>query len=94
MNNPSPSFLTKQIINRVVALYLHEHPNCSIDDLVIAAATPAIHTQFKEIDPKQMYLVMLRMKHFVSRHSRFKNFTKEGAAEGSTRKPYVHRPYR
>ena len=82
MANPSPSFLTKQIINRVVALYLYEHPDCSIDDLVIAAATPAIHTQFKEIDPKQMYLVMLRMKHFVSRHSRFKNFTKEAAAEG------------
>ena len=82
MANPSPSFLTKQIINRVVALYLYEHPDCSIDDLVIAATTPAIHTQFKEIDPKQMYLVMLRMKHFVSRHSRFKNFTKEAAAEG------------
>lgn len=48
MNNPSPSFLTKQIINRVVALYLHEHPDCSIDDLVIAAATPAIHTQFSD----------------------------------------------
>ncbi len=82
MANPSPSFLTKQLINRVVALYLYEHPDCSIDDLVIAAATPAIHTQFKEIDPKQMYLVMLRMKHFVSRHSRFKNFTKEAAADG------------
>lgn len=69
MNNnmmTSPSSLMKQLINRVVALYLHEHPDCSIDDLVIAAATPAIHTQFKEIDPKQMYLVMLRMKHFVS----------------------------
>lgn len=66
MTNPSPSFLTKQIINKVFALYLYEHPNCSIDDLVIAAATPAIHTD-KEIDSKQMYLVMLRMKHFVSR---------------------------
>lgn len=82
MNQTSPSFLMKQTINRVAALYLHEHPDCSIDDLVIAAATPAIHTQFKEIDPKQMYLVMLRMKHFISRHSRFKNFTKEAAAEG------------
>lgn len=82
MKNPSPSFLTKQNINRVVALYLNEHPDCSIDDLVIASATPAIHTQFKDIDPKQMYLVMLRMKHFVSRHSRFKNFTKEAASEG------------
>ena len=82
MANPSTSALTKQLINRVVALYMHEHPDCSIDDLVIAAATPAIHTQFKEIDPKQMYLVMLRMKHFVSRHSRFKNFTKEAATEG------------
>ena len=82
MANPNPSFLTKQLINRVVALYLYEHPDCSIDDLVIAAATPAIHTKFKEIDPKNMYNVMLRMKHFVSRHSRFKNFTKEAAAEG------------
>ena len=82
MASPSTSALTKQIINRVVALYLYEYPDCSIDDLVIAAATPAIHTQFKEIDPKQMYLVMLRMKHFVSRHSRFKNFTKEAASEG------------
>ena len=82
MANPSTSALTKQLINRVVAHYLYEHPDCSIDDLVIAAATPAIHTQFKEIDPKQMYLVMLRMKHFVSRHSRFKNFTKEAASEG------------
>lgn len=81
MTNPSPSFLMKQLINRVVALYLYEHPDCSIDELVIAAATPAIHTD-KEIDPKQMYSVMLRMKHFVSRHSRFKNFTKEAAAEG------------
>ena len=25
---------------------------------------------------------MLRMKHFVSRHSRFKNFSKEAAAQG------------
>ena len=41
----SPSFLMKQTINRVAALYLHEHPDCSRDDLVIAAATPAIHTQ-------------------------------------------------
>ena len=82
MTNPSPSFLTKQLINRVVALYLSEHSDCSIDDLVIAAATPAIHTKFKEIDPKNMYFVMLRMKHFVSHHSRFKNFTKEAAAEG------------
>ena len=82
MANPNPSFLTKQLINRVVALYLYEHPDCSVDDLVIAAATPAIHTKFKEIDPKNMYSVMLRMKHFVSRHSRFKNFTKEAAADG------------
>lgn len=82
MNNPNPSFLTKQIINRVVALYLYDHPDCSIDDLVVAAATPAIHTKFKEIDSKNMYNVMLRMKYFVSRHSRFKNFTKEAAAEG------------
>lgn len=82
MANLNPSFLTKQLINRVVALYLYEHPDCSIDDLVIAAATPAIHTKFKEIDPKNMYNVMLRMKHFVSRHSRLKNFTKEAAAEG------------
>ncbi len=82
MVNPSPSFLMKQLINRVAALYLHEHPDCSINDLVIAAATPAIHTIFKEIDPKDMYFVMLRMKSFVSRHSRFKNFTKEAAAEG------------
>ncbi|MBR1502303.1 MAG: hypothetical protein IJ618_00265 [Prevotella sp.] len=82
MTNPSPSFLMKQLINRVAALYLHEHPNCSIDDLAIAAATPAIHTKYKEIDPKDMYFVMLRMKSFVSRHSRFKNFKKEAAAEG------------
>ena len=82
MANPNPSFLTKQLINRVVALYLYEHPDCSVEDLVIAAATPAIHTKFKEIDPKNMYIVMLRMKHFVSHHSRFKNFTKEAAAEG------------
>ncbi len=82
MISPNPSFLTKQLINRVVALYLYEHPDCSIDDLVIAAATPAIHTKFKEIDPQNMYNVMLRMKHFVTHHSRFKNFTKEAAAEG------------
>lgn len=82
MTNLSPSFLMKQLINRVAALYLHEHPDCNINDLVIAAATPAIHTKFKEIDPKDMYFVMLRMKSFVSRHSRFKNFTKEAAAEG------------
>lgn len=80
MTNPSLLFLTKQLINRVVALYLNKHPYCSIDDLVIVAATPAIHTKFKEIDPKNMYSVMLRMKHFVSHHSRYKNFTKEAAA--------------
>lgn len=82
MTNQSPSFFAKQLINRVVALYLHEHPGCSIEDLVIAAATPAIHTKFQEMVPKSMYIVMMRMKHFVSHHSRFKNFTKEAAAEG------------
>ena len=82
MTNSSPSFLIKQLINRVAALYLSEHPDCSIDNLVIAAATPAIHTKFKEIDPKDMYFVMLRMKSFVGRHSKFKNFTKEAAQEG------------
>ena len=82
MVNPSTSALTKQLINRVAALYLYEHPDSTIDDFVIAVATPAIHTLFKEIDPKQMYGVMLRMKHFVSRHSRFKNFSKEAAAQG------------
>lgn len=82
MDNPSPAFLMRQLINRVVALYMHDHPNYSIDDLVIAAATPAIHTKFKEMEPKQMHIVMLRMKHFVSYHSRFKNFTKEAVVEG------------
>ena len=56
MNNPSPSFLTKQIINRVVALYLYEHPKDISDyHLLTQDFIYAIGVHFVDFDKRPAY---------------------------------------
>ena len=79
---PTPSSTIKQRINKDVAVYLAEKSDISIDELLIAAATPAILADFKNIEQKSMYRVMLKMKLFLKSRQRFLNFTKDAIKEG------------
>ena len=72
----------KQHINKDVAVYLVQHTNCGIDELLITAATPAILADFKHIELKSMYRVMIKMKLFLKGKQKFLNFTKEAVKEG------------
>ena len=72
----------KQRINKDVAVYINSHTELNIDELLIIAATPAIRTDFKNIELKSLYSVMLKMKVFLKGRQRFLNFTKEAVIEG------------
>ena len=79
---PTPSSTIKQRINKDVAVYLTEKTDYSIDELLVVAATPAILADFKNIEQKSMYRVMLKMKLFLKGRQRFLNFTKVAIKEG------------
>ena len=72
----------KQHINKDVAVCLIQHANCDIDELLVTAATPAILADFKHIELKSMYRVMIKMKLFLKGKQKFLNFTKEAVKEG------------
>lgn len=78
----TPSNFIRQRINRDVAVYLYEQSEYSIDELLIIAATPAVRADFKNIDQKDLYRVMLKMKVFLKSRQRFLNFTKQAVMEG------------
>ena len=61
----------KQHINKDVAVCLIQHANCDIDELLVTAATPAILADFKHIELKSMYRVMIKMKLFLKGKQRF-----------------------
>lgn len=81
----TPSSTIKQRINKDVAVYLTEKSDYSIDELLVVAATPAILADFKNIEQKSMYRVMLKMKLFLKGRQRFLNFTKDAIKEGLTK---------
>lgn len=78
----TPSNVIRQRINRDVAVYLNEQSEYSIDELLVTAATPAVRADFKNIDQKDLYRVMLKMKVFLKSRQRFLNFTKQAVMEG------------
>ena len=78
----TPSNMIRQRINRDVAVYLYEQSEYSIDELLVTAATPAVRADFKKIDQKDLYRVMLKMKVFLKSRQRFLNFTKMAVMEG------------
>ena len=78
----TPASTIKQRINKDVAVFLRDHKELSIDDVLITAATPAVRADFKSIDQKSMYHVMIKMKLFLKGRQRFLNFTKEAVKEG------------
>ena len=56
-----------------------------IDDALIAAATPAVLLNYKAIDDRDLKRIMVPLKRFFNRNSRFLDFTKEAVAEGLRR---------
>ena len=78
----TPASTIKQRINKDVAVFLRDHKELSIDDVLITAATPAVRADFKSIDQKSMYHVMIKMKLFLKGRQRFLNFSKEAVKEG------------
>ena len=82
ITNLYSSSIIKQRINKDVAVYIKNHAEPNIDELLVIAATPAIRADFKSIEIKSLYSVMLKMKAFLKGRQRFLNFTKEAVAEG------------
>lgn len=78
----TPASTIKQRINKDVAVFLRDQKEFSIDDVLITAATPAVRADFKSIDQKSMYHVMIKMKLFLKGRQRFLNFSKEAVKEG------------
>lgn len=78
----TPASIIKQRVNKDVAVFINEQIDYSLDDVLIAAATPATRADFKSIDQKSMYRVMTKMKLFLKGRQRFLNFTKDAVKEG------------
>ena len=49
------SSIIKQRINKDVAVYIKDHAEPNIDELLVIAATPAIRADFKSIEIKSLY---------------------------------------
>lgn len=71
-----------QRINIDVALFMQGKSAASIDDVLPIAAAPAIHTDFKNTENKDMRAVMRSMRLWVKMNKRFLNLTKQAAIEG------------
>ena len=56
-----------------------------IDDALIAAATPAVLLNYKALENRDLKRIMVPLKRFFNRNSRFFEFTKEAVAEGLRR---------
>lgn len=76
------SSIIRQRINKDVAVYISEHSEPNFDELLLIAATPALRSDFKNIDLKSLYSVMLKMRAFLKGRQKFLNFTKEAVKEG------------
>lgn len=71
-----------QRINIDVAIFMAGKSAASIDEILPVAAAPAIHTDFKNTENKDMRAVMRSMRLWVKMNKRFLNLTKEAAIEG------------
>lgn len=71
-----------QRINIDVAIFLKGKESVSMDDVLPIAAAPAIHTDFKNTENKDMRAVMRSMRRWVKDNKRFLSFTKEAVIEG------------
>lgn len=78
----TPLSVISQRMNKDVTMYLHSHPDCAIDELLVVAATPALRTDFKNVEKKELRGILQEMMHFLKTHQRFLNFTKEAVIEG------------
>jgi len=71
-----------QRINIDVAVFMSGKENARIDEVLPIAAAPAIHTDFKNTDTKDMRAVMRSMQLWVKMNKRYLNLTKDAAIEG------------
>lgn len=71
-----------QRINIDVAIFMSGKETVSIDEVLPVAAAPAIHTDFKNTDTKDMRAVMRSMRLWVKMNKRYLNLTKKAAIEG------------
>ncbi len=71
-----------QRINIDVAIFLNGKKSVSIDEVLPIAAAPAIHTDFKNTENKDMRAVMRSMRLWVKMNKRYLNLTKKAAIEG------------
>ena len=71
-----------QRINIDVAVFMSGKENARIGEVLPIAAAPAIHTDFKNTDTKDMRAVMRSMQLWVKMNKRYLNLTKDAAIEG------------
>ena len=71
-----------QRINIDVAIFMKGKEFVSMDEVLPIAAAPAIHTDFKNTENKDMRAVMRSMRRWITDNKRFLNFTKEAVIEG------------
>ena len=81
-SNVLPVSIIKQRMNQDAANYLLGNEPVSIDMLLVTAATPAIHADFKNAKPEELNGILKQIQKFLKSHMRFLNFDKEAAMKG------------
>lgn len=75
--------LTNERIALDIAAFAEENGGCAtVDDILPIAATPCCIIPFKEVKDADLKMLMVAIKNFMRKHSRFLNFTKDGVLEG------------
>lgn len=73
---------TNERIALDIAAFAEKKGNTTVDDILPIAATPCCIIPFKEVDDADLKMLMVAMKKFIQKHSRFLNFTKAAIIEG------------
>lgn len=73
---------TNERIALDIAAFAEKNGNTTVDDILPIAATPCCIIPFKKVDDADLKMLMVAMKKFIQKHSRFLNFTKAAIIEG------------
>lgn len=73
---------TNERIALDIAAFAEKNGSTTVDDILPIAATPCCIIPFKEVDDADLKMLMVAMKKFMQKHSRFLNFTKAAIIEG------------
>ena len=75
-------FTNERIALDIAAFAEENGGRATVEDILPIAATPCCIIPFKEVDDADLKMLMVAMKKFIQKHSRFLNFTKAAIIEG------------